>query len=78
MAKNGPFQYAPEAKHMRQLWVLAWPLIVSNISVPLLGLVDAAIMGHLDDARYLGAVALGATLLSFIYWAFGFLRMGGK
>ncbi|MDC9719173.1 MAG: MATE family efflux transporter [Gammaproteobacteria bacterium] len=68
--------YAPQAKHMGQLWRLAWPLIISNISVPLLGLVDAAIMGHLDQARYLGAVALGATLLSFIYWAFGFLRMG--
>ena len=61
---------------MGQLWHLAWPLIISNISVPLLGLVDAAIMGHLDQARYLGAVAMGATLLSFIYWAFGFLRMG--
>jgi MATE family multidrug resistance protein len=61
---------------MRQLWHLAWPLIISNISVPLLGLVDAAIMGHLDAPRYLGAVALGATLLTFIYWAFGFLRMG--
>ena len=68
--------YAPRAKHMSQLWYLAWPLIISNISVPLLGLVDAAIMGHLDEASYLGAVALGATLLSFIYWAFGFLRMG--
>tara|TARA_B100000780_G_C20990103_1_gene395926 strand:+ start:181 stop:792 length:612 start_codon:yes stop_codon:yes gene_type:complete len=61
---------------MGQLWYLAWLLIISNISVPLLGLVDAAIMGHLDDARYLCAVALGATLLSFIYWAFCFLRMG--
>ena len=68
--------YAPRAKHMSQLWYLAWPLIISNISVPMLGLVDAAIMGHLDEASYLGAVALGATLLSFIYWAFGFLRMG--
>ena len=76
MGQNTPFYYAPKAKHMGQLWYLAWPLIISNISVPLLGLVDAAIMGHLDDARYLGAVALGATLLSFIYWAFGFLRMG--
>jgi MATE family multidrug resistance protein len=70
------YTYAPEAKHMGQLWHLAWPLIISNISVPLLGLADAAIMGHLDEASYLGAVALGATLLSFIYWAFGFLRMG--
>jgi MATE family multidrug resistance protein len=70
------YVYAPEAKHMSQLWHLAWPLIISNISVPLLGLADAAIMGHLNEASYLGAVALGATLLSFIYWAFGFLRMG--
>tara|TARA_B110000285_G_C15073694_1_gene589441 strand:+ start:120 stop:1469 length:1350 start_codon:yes stop_codon:yes gene_type:complete len=76
MSQNGLLDYAPKAKHIWQLWLLAWPLIISNISVPLLGLVDAAIMGHLDDARYLGAVALGATLLSFIYWAFGFLRMG--
>jgi len=68
--------YQPRSQHMRQLWYLAWPLILSNISVPLLGLVDAAIMGHLDAPQYLGAVALGATLLSFIYWAFGFLRMG--
>ncbi len=67
---------APKPKHMHKLWFLAWPLIISNISVPLLGLVDAGIMGHLDQPSYLGAVALGSTLLSFIYWAFGFLRMG--
>jgi|TARA_B110001469_G_scaffold15083_1_gene15250 MATE family multidrug resistance protein len=76
VAQNMYLDYAPKTKHMSQLWYLAWPLIISNISVPLLGLVDAAIMGHLDEASYLGAVALGATLLSFIYWAFGFLRMG--
>ena len=76
VAQSMCLDYAPRAKHMSQLWYLAWPLIISNISVPLLGLVDAAIMGHLDEASYLGAVALGATLLSFIYWAFGFLRMG--
>jgi MATE family multidrug resistance protein len=76
VAQSMWLDYAPRAKHMSQLWYLAWPLIISNISVPLLGLVDAAIMGHLDEASYLGAVALGATLLSFIYWAFGFLRMG--
>jgi len=76
MIKSPPISSAPKAKHMYQLWFLAWPLIISNISVPLLGLVDAAVMGHLDQPSYLGAVALGATLLSFIYWAFGFLRMG--
>ena len=76
MGETSQLTYAPKAKHMGQLWHLAWPLIISNISVPLLGLVDAAIMGHLDEASYLGAVALGGTLLTFIYWAFGFLRMG--
>jgi len=55
---------------------LAWPLIVSNITVPLLGLVDTAVVGHLPDSRYLGGVTLGATLFSFLFWGFGFLRMG--
>ena len=60
----------------RKIWGIAWPAILSNISVPILGLVDAAILGHLGDARYLGAVALGAAILSFLYWGFSFLRMG--
>ncbi len=60
----------------QKIWHLAWPMIVANLSLPLLGLVDAAILGHLDGARYLAAVALGSTVLSFLYWGFGFLRMG--
>lgn len=60
----------------RHMWRLAWPIILSNISVPLLGLVDTAVVGHLEDAVYLGAVTLGAVLFSFLYWGFGFLRMG--
>lgn len=56
--------------------LLAWPIIVSNISVPLLGLVDTAVLGHLSDAAYLAGVTLGATLFSFLFWGFGFLRMG--
>ena len=59
-----------------KIWGIAWPAILSNISVPLLGLVDAAILGHLGTTQYLGAVALGSALLSFLYWGFGFLRMG--
>ncbi|GAB2793084.1 MATE family efflux transporter [Halomonas shantousis] len=59
-----------------QVWRLAWPIIVSNVTVPLLGLVDTAVVGHLPDPRYLAAVTLGATLFSFLYWGFGFLRMG--
>ncbi len=59
-----------------KIWGIAWPAILSNISVPLLGLIDAAILGHLSDVRYLGAVAIGSALLSFLYWGFSFLRMG--
>jgi MATE family multidrug resistance protein len=59
-----------------KIWRIAWPAILSNISIPLLGLVDAAILGHLDSTQYLGAVAIGGALLSFLYWGFGFLRMG--
>ena len=60
----------------RRIWGIAWPAIISNISIPLLGLVDAAILGHLENASFLGAVAIGAALLSFLYWGFSFLRMG--
>lgn len=60
----------------RQVWALATPMILSNISVPLVGLVDTAVVGHLDGAHYLGGVAVGATLITFILWAAGFLRMG--
>ncbi|NAW13933.1 MATE family efflux transporter [Halomonas sp. D1-1] len=60
----------------RRILALAWPIILSNITVPLLGLVDTAVVGHLPDSRYLAAVTLGATLFSFLYWGFGFLRMG--
>jgi len=59
-----------------KIWQIAWPAILSNISIPLLGLVDTAILGHLDSTQYLGAVAIGASILSFLYWGFGFLRMG--
>ncbi|MCP1313637.1 MULTISPECIES: MATE family efflux transporter [unclassified Halomonas] len=59
-----------------RIWALAWPIILSNVTVPLLGLVDTAVVGHLPDARYLAAVTLGATLFGFLYWGFGFLRMG--
>ncbi|WP_281645255.1 MATE family efflux transporter [Parendozoicomonas sp. Alg238-R29] len=60
----------------RQVWQFAWPVILSNITVSLLGLVDSAVLGRQDSPIYLGAVAVGASLFSFIFWAFGFLRMG--
>jgi MATE family multidrug resistance protein len=55
---------------------LAFPMILSNISTPLLGLVDTMVLGHLDSAQFLAAVALGGVIFSFIFWGFGFLRMG--
>ena len=55
---------------------LALPSIVSNITVPLLGLVDLTIVGHMGDVAYIGAIAVGSMIFNVIYWIFGFLRMG--
>lgn len=55
---------------------LAIPNILSNLSVPLLGAVDTAIVGRLDELYYLGAIAVGSLVFDFIFWGFGFLRMG--
>lgn len=54
----------------------AWPLILANASAPLLGLADTAVIGNTGSVADLGAIALGALILNFVYWAFGFLRMG--
>jgi MATE family multidrug resistance protein len=50
--------------------------ILSNVTVPLVGLVDTAMLGHLADIRFLAGVALGTILFDYVYWSFGFLRMG--
>ena len=55
---------------------MAWPFILANASVPLLGLVDTAVIGNTGSVVDLGAIALGALIFSFVYWSFGFLRMG--
>lgn len=60
----------------REILRIALPSIVSNITVPLLGLIDVAIVGHLGAASYIGAIAVGGMLFNIIYWVFGFLRMG--
>ncbi|QVN02317.1 MATE family efflux transporter [Pseudomonas rhodesiae] len=60
----------------RRVWALAAPMILSNISVPLVTLVDSMVIGHLPHAHQLGAVAVGASLYTFLAWAMGFLRMG--
>lgn len=60
----------------KRILQLALPSIISNITVPLLGLIDVAIVGHLGSASYIGAIAVGGMLFNIIYWIFGFLRMG--
>lgn len=60
----------------RDVWRIAAPMILSNVSVPLLGMVDTGVVGHLDDSVYLGAVAIGATIFGFLYTGVNFLRMG--
>ncbi|QUN05969.1 MATE family efflux transporter [Shewanella yunxiaonensis] len=59
----------------RRLLALAVPMILSNITVPLLGLVDTAVIGHLSDAWFLGGVALGSTIITLLFWLLAFLRM---
>lgn len=60
----------------RRILKLAIPNIISNISVPLLSAVDTAVVGHLNHVYFLGAIAVGSMIFNFLYWGFGFLRMG--
>jgi MATE family multidrug resistance protein len=60
----------------RDVWRIAAPMILSSISVPLLGMVDTGVVGHLESPVYLGAVAIGGTIFSFLYTGVNFLRMG--
>ncbi|MDD5870973.1 MAG: MATE family efflux transporter [Bacteroidales bacterium] len=60
----------------RRIFAIAVPAIVANIVVPLLGLLDLAIAGHIGATAMIGAVAVGATMFNLTYWNFGFLRMG--
>lgn len=60
----------------KKILQIAVPSIISNITVPLLGLIDVTIVGHLGSAAYIGAIAVGGMLFNIIYWIFGFLRMG--
>ncbi len=60
----------------RRVWSLSWPVMAANVTVPMVGLVDTAVMGRMPDAAFVGAVAVGAAIFNAIYWIFGFLRMG--
>jgi len=60
----------------RTVLAIALPIMLSNVSTPLLGVVDTAVVGRIPDPAYIGAVALGSLVFTFVFWAFGFLRMG--
>ncbi|WGS51841.1 MATE family efflux transporter [Paraburkholderia sp. D15] len=72
---HAPAPAVPVRWHRRVL-TLAFPIVLANLTQPILGAVDTAVAGHLDDASYLGGVALGGLFFSFVFWGFGFLRMG--
>lgn len=60
----------------RSVLAIAVPVMLSNVSTPLIGIVDTAVVGRIPDPAYIGAVAVGSLIFSFAFWAFGFLRMG--
>ncbi len=60
----------------RDVLAVAVPIILSNVTTPLIGVVDTAVLGQLGSPHLIGAVAIGGTIFSMLYWAFGFLRMG--
>lgn len=62
----------------KQILRLALPSILANITIPLVGLVDTAIVGHLSDATAIGGIAIGTMLFDLLYWNFGFLRVGSS
>jgi MATE family multidrug resistance protein len=67
---------APWRERHGRIWRLAGPVILSNATTPLLGAVDTAVVGRLPDPALIGGVALGSLVFTFVFWTFGFLRMG--
>ncbi|MEZ0242386.1 MAG: MATE family efflux transporter, partial [Sphingomonas sp.] len=60
----------------RSIFAQAWPIMLGQTTVPLVGIVDVAVIGRTGDAAALAGVALGTTVINFLFWSFGFLRMG--
>ena len=60
----------------RAVLSIAVPVMLANVSTPLIGVVDTGVVGQIPDPAYIGAVAVGALIFTFVFWAFGFLRMG--
>ncbi len=59
-----------------RVWQIAWPIILSNLTVPLVGAVDTAVVGRLPGAECIAAVALGAIIFDFLFWGLNFLKIG--
>ena len=59
----------------KNIWSLSWPLIIANFTIPLVGLTDTIIMGHMPDSSYIAAIALGGIVFNFMYAGLNFLRM---
>ena len=59
----------------KSIWSLSWPLIIANFTIPLVGLTDTIIMGHMPDSTYIAAIALGGIVFNFMYAGLNFLRM---
>ena len=76
MNSAAPSASARDPLNHRAILALAVPIMISNLSTPLLGIVDTGVIGQTPDAALIGAVALGALVFTFAFWAFGFLRMG--
>ena len=74
MTRNTPPSH--EQITHRTVLAIALPIMLSNVSTPLLGAVDTAVVGQIPDPAYIGAVAVGSLIFTFLFWAFGFLRMG--
>ncbi len=75
MSRNEPMTGVPQPILRSRLLKLAVPNAVSGLTIPLAGLVDVAMLGHLGDIRHLAGVGLAAVLFDYLYWTFGFLKM---
>ncbi len=68
--------FQPQETSYRSIAGRVWPIVLANAATPLLGLADTAVIGRTGEVAALGAIALGSLIFSFVYWTFGFLRMG--
>ena len=67
---------APDVLTHRRVLAIALPIVLANATIPILGMVDTGVVGRLGEAAPIGAVGIGAVILTSLYWVFGFLRMG--